>query len=171
MGAHQSSGDRELLPEDVREVFNIDRGIALASSNIYTCHALAGHSIIAYDDPERTALQQKIAKGELTPEQDRALGVMLGNAIGDALGAPLEFSALRYGSTEVTDGLDQDTLWTKEGYNQFDLQPGQWTDDFSMASCIADSLLEHRGEWNPADCRLRFYLWWVLGYCNAFGFK
>lgn len=51
--------------------------------------------------------------------------------------------------------------------NRFSLKPGQWTDDGSMALCMADSLL-FRGQLDPLDLRLRFQLWWRFGYCNAF---
>merc|ERR1711971_647960 len=44
---------------------------------------------------------------------DRGLGCMLGNVIGDALGAPLEFSPVRYGSTELK-SLCQETLPSSE---------------------------------------------------------
>jgi len=53
------------------------------------------------------------------------------------------------------------------GYNRFELKPGQWTDDASMALCLADSLLVHKGL-NPRDLRLRFLNWWQFGLNNAF---
>lgn len=88
-------------------------------------------------------MQDKLASGQLTDLENRALGVMLGMAIGDSLGAPLEFSDVRYGATEVTD-LEGDQ-WEKEEYNRFQLKPGQWTDDTSMGLCLADSLLVNKG--------------------------
>jgi ADP-ribosyl-[dinitrogen reductase] hydrolase len=59
-------------------------------------------------------------------------------------------------------------LWEKDGYNQFGLKPGQWTDDSSMALCIADTLL-CCGDLDAIDLRQRFYLWNKYGYNNAFG--
>jgi ADP-ribosylglycohydrolase len=38
-----------------------------------------------------------------------------------------------------------------------------------MSLCLAESLLAH-GALQPHDLRLRFVLWWHLGYCNAFGY-
>ena len=75
-------------------------------------------------------------------------------AIGDSLGAPLEFSPVRYGSDELK-GLDHAEIWEKEQYNRFSLKPGQWTDDFSMGLCLADSLLVNQ-KFDPIDLRLRF---------------
>lgn len=98
---------------------------------------------------------------------DRSLGCMLGNAIGDALGAPLEFSPVRYGSTELK-SLCQDEVWRNRDYNSFGLKPGQWTDDTAMALCLADSLL-CCGGFDGLDLRQRFHLWIQHGYNNAFG--
>lgn len=39
--------------------------------------------------------------------------------------------------------------------NRFGLRPGQWTDDFSMGVCLADSLLVSKG-FQPLDLRMRF---------------
>ena len=49
----------------------------------------------------------------------------------------------------------------------FDLERGQWTDDSSMALCLADSLLARNG-YHGGDCRVRYHLWWYCGYNNAF---
>ena len=38
-----------------------------------------------------------------------------------------------------------------------------------MAKCIAESILTNGMVFNAKDCRLRFLLWWYLGYCNGFG--
>lgn len=98
---------------------------------------------------------------------DRSMGCLLGNAVGDALGAPLEFSPVQYGVQELY-GLSQVDIWKEPGYNSFGLEPGQWTDDASMGLCIADSLLCCNG-FDAIDLRQRFYLWYKHGYNNAFG--
>jgi len=110
---------------------------------------------------------------------DRCIGALLGLAIGDALGSPLEFAPLRYGSTDLQE-MGQSGFWDVHpdyvekrpirnalGYNYFGLKPGQWTDDTSMALCLADSLLVNRG-FNALDLRLRFLNWWQFGYNSAF---
>lgn len=96
---------------------------------------------------------------------------MYGNAIGDALGSPLEFSAVRYDleEHEVT-GFDDTSVWTSPGRNRFSLRPGQFTDDFSMGLCMADSLVVC-GRFDPIDMRTRFGRWWNAGYNTAFGFS
>jgi len=65
---------------------------------------------------------------------DRHRGCLLGLAVGDALGTTLEFT--RPGTfAPITDMV---------GGGPFGLKPGQWTDDTSMALCLAESLVESR---------------------------
>jgi len=52
-------------------------------------------------------------------------------------------------------------------FNKFGLDAGQWTDDTSMALCLADSLLRRR-RFDGSDCRVLFWAWWFGGYNNAF---
>ncbi|MBX9668181.1 MAG: ADP-ribosylglycohydrolase family protein [Candidatus Obscuribacterales bacterium] len=89
---------------------------------------------------------------------ERYRGSLYGLAIGDALGAPLEFQ--EYGSfTPVEDML---------GGGVFKLRPGDWTDDTSMALCLAESLIECRG-FNPVDQMERYLRWYHQGYLSSQG--
>jgi ADP-ribosylglycohydrolase/protein-tyrosine phosphatase len=66
----------------------------------------------------------------LTPAQlDRACGVLLGTAAGDALGAGYEFGP------PLPDG----TVVEMAGGGSFGWQPGEWTDDTAMAIAIAET--------------------------------
>jgi ADP-ribosyl-[dinitrogen reductase] hydrolase len=66
---------------------------------------------------------------KLTPAQlDRAVGVLLGTAAGDALGAAYEFGPPRGPELEVA----------MVGGGSFGREPGEWTDDTSMAIAIAE---------------------------------
>lgn len=87
------------------------------------------------------------------PVHDRALGAFLGLAIGDALGTTIEFRP-RDTYPPVTDLV---------GGGPFHLKPGDWTDDTSMAICLAESLIAHRGEIAPHDLADRFVRWWKYG--------
>jgi ADP-ribosylglycohydrolase len=79
---------------------------------------------------------------------DRYRGALLGLAAGDAVGTTVEFQPP--GSFEpITDMV---------GGGVFHLQPGQWTDDTSMALCLATSLLNKDG-FDPID-HLEHYLRW-----------
>ena len=77
---------------------------------------------------------------------DRALGALLGLAVGDALGTTLEFS--------VRDTLPHHTAMT--GGGPFRLAPGQWTDDTAMALALADSLISCNG-FDARDLMTRFF--------------
>ena len=134
----------------------------LAGSSLNRC------SVLDPLDPEKQLVQEKLLHGGFTVQESRAIASLLGNVIGDSLGAPLEFSPVRYGSTELKD-FGQQEVWSKPGYNSFGLKPGQWTDDASMALCLADTLLVHQ-RLEPQDLRLRFLNWWAFGYNNAFGY-
>ena len=63
-----------------------------------------------------------------TAQLDRACGVLLGTAAGDALGAPYEFGPPRGPELEVA----------MVGGGSFGWEPGEWTDDTSMAIAIAE---------------------------------
>jgi ADP-ribosyl-[dinitrogen reductase] hydrolase len=89
---------------------------------------------------------------------DRYRGALLGLAVGDAVGTSVEFS--RPGTFEpVTD---------MEGGGPFGLRAGQWTDDTSMALCLATSLLE-TGAFDPLDQMTRYVRWWRDGYLSSTG--
>jgi len=54
------------------------------------------------------------------------------------------------------------------GGGPFDLKPGQWTDDTSMALCLAASLVE-QGGFDPHDQMVRYCKWWEEGYLSSTG--
>jgi len=54
------------------------------------------------------------------------------------------------------------------GGGPFGLAPGQWTDDTSMALCMAASLAE-RGQFDPADQMERYCRWEETGYLSSTG--
>ena len=91
-------------------------------------------------------------------DQDRYRGCLLGLAVGDALGTTLEFKPP--GSfTPLTDMV---------GGGPFGLAPGQWTDDTSMALCLAKSLLACNG-FDAADQMRRYLRWRDQGYMSVTG--
>lgn len=91
-------------------------------------------------------------------KQDRYCGAMLGLAVGDAVGSTLEFRPP--GSFEpIADMV---------GGGPFELAPGQWTDDTSMALCLAESLLARQG-FDPVDQMQRYVRWWREGYLSSTG--
>ena len=87
---------------------------------------------------------------------ERYKGCLLGLAIGDALGTTLEFQ--RPGSFEpVTDMI---------GGGPFNLAPGQWTDDTSMALCLSESLIACKGI-DLKDQMERYLHWYREGHLSS----
>ncbi len=89
---------------------------------------------------------------------DRAAGCLLGLACGDAVGTAVEFSPR--GSFLPITGM--------RGGGPFQLPPGYWTDDTSMALCLATSLLERNG-FDARDQMVRYVNWWKWGYLSSTG--
>ncbi|MGJ7555008.1 ADP-ribosylglycohydrolase family protein [Variovorax sp. RB3P1] len=89
---------------------------------------------------------------------ERYRGCLLGLACGDAVGTTVEFRTR--GSFEpVTD---------MAGGGPFGLVPGEWTDDTSMALCLAASLIHCEG-FNAVDQMNRYCNWRSVGYMSSTG--
>jgi ADP-ribosylglycohydrolase len=94
----------------------------------------------------------------ITNPLSRYRGCLLGLAVGDALGTTLEFSPP--GTFTPIDDLI--------GGGPFNLKRGQWTDDTSMALCLATSFIEQQG-FDPIDQLERYVRWWREGYLSSTG--
>jgi ADP-ribosyl-[dinitrogen reductase] hydrolase len=109
-------------------------------------------------------VQSQKAQAEPEPKTDvdsildRAKGALLGLAVGDALGTPLEFKARD----------SYEPLMEMTGGGVFGLRPGQWTDDTAMALALADSLL-HEPELDARDLMCRFVDWHQNGTYSCTG--
>ena len=112
----------------------------------------AGEAPIA-DEPAAATLPTPVWPA-LSPAQarDRALGCCLGLAIGDAVGGAVEFKE-RDSFPPVTD---------MTGGGPFNLKPGEWTDDTTMALCLAESLLA-TGTVDQQDLMTRLRGWLERG--------
>ena len=89
---------------------------------------------------------------------DRYRGCLLGLAAGDAAGTTVEFKPR--GSFPPVTGMT--------GGGPFRLKPGQWTDDPSMALCLAASLIERQG-FDARDQMERYVRWYREGYFSSTG--
>jgi ADP-ribosylglycohydrolase len=89
---------------------------------------------------------------------DRFKGCLLGLAVGDAVGTSVEFESPGT-FTPVTDMV---------GGGVFNLNPGEWTDDTSMALCMASSLIEQKG-FNPKDQLEKYIQWKNDGFMSSNG--
>ena len=84
---------------------------------------------------------------------DRAVGSILGLAVGDALGAPFEFQR----ASDVPSPLPAfERTWMGQ-------PPGVWTDDTAMARNLWVSLIVNRGVFDPDDIVGRHLAWLATG--------
>lgn len=94
------------------------------------------------------------------PEQmdplERYYGSLVGLAVGDALGAPVE---------GLAPGMfPKVTNFCGGGFHH--IEPGEWTDDTALAMCLAESLIARHG-FEPADAMDRIRQWWRAGYWSC----
>lgn len=89
-------------------------------------------------------------------ELGRFRGCLLGLACGDAVGTTVEFE-MRGTFKPVTDMV---------GGGPFNLEVGEWTDDTSMALCLAASLIEC-GQFDAKDQMEKYCLWMNTGYMSS----
>lgn len=89
----------------------------------------------------------------MTSLRERALGAYLGLAVGDALGAPVEFMTAQ----EIRHA--HGTLRSMVGGGWLRLKPGQVTDDTQMSLHLGRALIA-AGGWNPRTAAEEFTAWW-----------
>ncbi len=97
-------------------------------------------------------------EGHGVETKDRFAGCLLGLACGDAVGTTVEFHS-RGTFEPLTDMV---------GGGPFRLEAGRWTDDTSMALCLAESLLVCDG-FDPRDQMERYRRWYDEGYWSSTG--
>jgi len=85
--------------------------------------------------------------------RDRAVGAYLGLAIGDAMGATVEFMTPR--EIQAKHGVHK----TITGGGWLKLKPGQVTDDTTMALALGQAILAHKGRIKPEACAQAFDDW------------
>ena len=88
---------------------------------------------------------------------DRRRGALIGLAVGDALGAAVEFSSP--GNFAPVTGY-------RSG-GPHGLEAGEWTDDTSMALALADSMAS--AGWDLNDQARRYVTWWQTGKYSVNG--
>lgn len=88
--------------------------------------------------------------------------VLLGTAIGDALGVPFETKLANYEELVAWDGE------TFLGSEHHGLKPGQYSDDTQMSLMVAESLIESHG-FNPDDLAERYVDWIMSGRARGYG--
>jgi ADP-ribosyl-[dinitrogen reductase] hydrolase len=83
---------------------------------------------------------------------------LLGLAVGDALGVPYEFKS--------REELGKSPAVTMTGYGTYNLPPGTWSDDSSLAFCLAEALTN---DFSLDDIARSFQKWYFSNYWTARG--
>ena len=98
-----------------------------------------------------------------SPNLNHLRGALVGLTVGDALGATVEFLS----AEEITShGYDVGKMTASHVRH---LPAGAWTDDTSMALCLADSLLECGG-YDSWDVMAKYLQWQYEGYRSSVGY-
>ncbi len=84
--------------------------------------------------------------------------ILIGSAVGDALGVPVEFKSRQY--------LQQNPVTDMMGYGTYNMPPGTFSEDSSMMFCLAESLCNG---YNVNDIAEKFQMWMHEGYWTADG--
>lgn len=113
-------------------------------------------------EPLCTIIAVRIIDSMDLSTKSKLQAMLLGLAIGDALGAPVEHG---FTSDEITARKEELSHMHDEAH----FPKGVWTDDTSMALCLADSLLECGGydSWNVMD---KYRQWQTEGYRSYFDY-
>lgn len=81
---------------------------------------------------------------------DTVKSMILGHAVGDALGVPVEF--------ETREQLAANPVTGMRGYGSYDVPAGSWSDDTSMTLALMESLAR-LGHYDYNDIMKNFVLW------------
>jgi ADP-ribosyl-[dinitrogen reductase] hydrolase len=95
----------------------------------------------------------------MTNLKNKVIGSFIGLAVGDALGASVEF---------MPRGTFQ-TVTDMQPGGPFNLKIGEWTDDTIMALCLAESLIKNSG-FNEIDILNSWLAWYERGYNSPKGY-
>jgi ADP-ribosyl-[dinitrogen reductase] hydrolase len=110
----------------------------------------------------QVAEKTELVKETTEKMRERFIGTLLGAAVGDALGGPIEFMTAQ----EIANR--HGTVREMIGGGSYNWQRGEYTDDTSMMLCIAESLVD-RQKYHPEDIAQRFTAWYKSNPKNIGG--
>ena len=105
----------------------------------------------------------------ISQKESRAIASFLGLAICDALGASTEFIPFKKDRRDLiaNDFLDVESQIKNRKLDARSGSVAIWTDDCSMALCMADSLLLNNFKFDPIHMRYMFIMWLEHGLNNG----
>ncbi len=106
--------------------------------------------------PRRRARQRGASLRNTMHDNDKSLGLLWGLVVGDCLGSPIQFTG-KDDHPHVTEMVPCETFGTPPGY---------WTDDSSMAFCVAESVAR-LGRFDRSDVANNFVRWFRDGFWSS----
>ena len=100
--------------------------------------------------PEEIRKEYKLGEFFESEKLCKIKSVMIGHAVGDALGVPVEFS--------FREDLKASPVSDMEGYGVYDVPAGAWSDDTSMSLCALDVLADGNVDW---DKIMKNFVRWI----------
>ncbi|CAF3171550.1 unnamed protein product [Rotaria socialis] len=113
-----------------------------------------------YEQLSRLCDDELSGLGKKNQYLSKIQGSLIGLAVGDALGASVEFRPHSYMVANPVSDMTSGGTWS--------LNAGQWTDDTSMALCLAASLIS-KGGFDAYDQLVRYKRWFRKGYMSSTG--
>jgi ADP-ribosylglycohydrolase len=107
----------------------------------------------------RTIFETMTVEMDGTRLKDQILGGILGLAVADALGVPVEFQS--------RESLRRNPVTEMRGHGTYNQPPGTWSDDTSLTLCLLDSLANKKIDY--ADIMQKFQSWSDKGEYTAHG--
>ena len=103
--------------------------------------------------PEEVRRKYKLGEFAESEELKKLKAVMLGHAVADALGVPVEFC--------TREELDENPVTNMRGWGSYPVAEGCWSDDTSMAVATLDSLKHNKIDYD--EIMENFVLWASYG--------
>ncbi len=100
---------------------------------------------------------------KISPQLSKAMACFICSGIGDALGSHIEFYPIKYDRKPIITGFHNDEV----SINIKRCNLGEFSDDTSMALCLADDILFNNFQFYPADLQIKFINWWNFSYNNC----
>ena len=94
---------------------------------------------------------------DMKTTHDRLKGLFWGLVVGDSLGSPIQFTR-KDAHQHITEMVPCET---------FSTPPGYWTDDSSMAFCVAESFVRLGGKYDLKDIAQNFVRWYDEGFWSS----
>ncbi len=123
------------------------------------------------DSDDEKYVREQIENAGPDSPLGRAVGALAGLAVGDSLGHVFEFQNARNSPPSLDERGQFEPLFEypcaedpagrfHAALNRFRIKRGQWTDDTSMALCLADSMLcEENGGYSGSRARIWYWNW------------